>query len=99
MMKMKNDKPIKMKEIRTFLDIQEEKKRLKHETAQVEERMNMNYSNIKEALTPANILKSILEEIATSTAWVSGAYSIGQKIFSKKKKKKKVIEVDSKNEL
>ena len=92
-MKMKNNKSYEIREIRSFRDLREEKLRLKAETVRIEERMNINYSNIKEALSPGNILKSIIEEITTYAPWVSGAYSIGQKIFRKRKKKKKVTEV------
>ena len=95
---MKN-KSFILKEIRTFHDLENEKLRLRAETARIEERMNSNYSNIKEALSPANILKSILAEITTKAPLISGIYSIGQQIFKKRKKKKKGIQVDSHEEV
>jgi hypothetical protein len=94
---MKNYRPYSISKIRSFRDLREEKLRLKAETMRIEERMQSNYSNIKEALSPANVLKSILLEITASAPWISGVYSIGQKIFAKKKKKKKAISVDSDN--
>jgi hypothetical protein len=86
-MKMKNEKSYMIRGIRSFRDLQEETLRMKTEVKRVEERIGNNYSNLKEALSPANILKSVVEELTTSSAMISGIISLGHKIFKKRKKK------------
>jgi hypothetical protein len=94
------NKSYMLKEIRTFRDLEDEKLRLRAETSRIEERMNSNYANIKEALSPANILKSIMAEISTKAPLISGIYAIGQQIFTRRrKKKKKGIQVDPHEEV
>ena len=91
---MKNENIYMIGEIHSFHDLQKEKLRLKSETRRVEERMNNNFSNIKQALSPQNILQSVIEEITSTAPWIGVVYSIGQKLFGRRKKKKKIIKVD-----
>ena len=68
--------------------------RSKAETKAIEQKIGNNYSNLQEALRPQNIFNSIVKEVTTSSAWISGAYTIGKKLFKKRKKNKKELDID-----
>ena len=80
--------------IHSFSDLQAERARVKAETRLVEQKIGNNYSNLQEALSPQNIFNSIVQEVMTSSAWISGAYAIGKKLFKKRKKNKPVLGID-----
>ena len=94
-MKTNNTKSSNTPRIRSFRDLQAERARVKAETKIIEQKIGNNYSNLLEALRPQNIFNSIVKEVATSSAWISGAYTIGKKLLKKRKKNKKVLDIDS----
>jgi hypothetical protein len=97
-MKTNSEKPYMIREIKSFRDLEKEKLRLKAETVRIEKQMTFNNLNIKEALSPGNIIKSVINEVSTAAPWITAAYSIGQNIFKKRKKNKRFKDVDFREE-
>jgi hypothetical protein len=88
-MKMKHKIKSNIRKIRSLDDLRSEKQRLKSELQKTEEDIHSGYHHILDLLSFHNILKTVANDISTSSKVASKAFSIGKKLFEKVKKKKK----------
>lgn len=86
---MKNRIKTNIRKIRSLADLRSEKQRLKVELRKTEEGINAGYRHILEMFSLRNILRTVTEDIVTTSTVASKAFAFGKKVFEKVKKKKK----------
>jgi len=88
-MKMKHKIRTNIRKIRSLDELRSERHRLRGELQKTEDSIHSGYRHIIEMLSFRNIMKTVTEDIATTSTITSKAFSIGKKLFEKVKKKKK----------
>ena len=86
---MKHKIKTNIRKIRSLDDLRSEKQRLKSELQKTEEDIHSGYRHILDLFSFHNILKTVANDISTSSTVASKAFFIGKKLFEKVKKKKK----------
>jgi len=86
---MKHKIKSNIRKIRSLDDLRSEKQRLKSELQKTEEDIHSGYRHILDMLSFRNILKTVTDDIVTSSTVASKAFAVGKKLFEKVKKKKK----------
>lgn len=82
----------------TLKELRDEKIRLQREILETEEEIKDKYHSLVEALTFRNIINTIAEEIVATNILVTQAYSIIRPLFKRKKKKKRIEELEANEE-
>ena len=97
---MKHKIKSNIRKVRSLDDLRSEKQRLKSELHKAEEGIHSGYHHILDLLSFRNILKTVTDDIVTSSTVASKAFAVGKKLFEKvkKKKKKKKKEATTDNE-
>jgi hypothetical protein len=88
-MKMNDRKTYRIRKVRTMQELKQEQTRLQFEVRRSEDQVRGNYRNLKDALTFANILANLLQEVAVTSSLLSKAVEVGRTFFANRKKKKK----------
>jgi hypothetical protein len=79
---------VKADKIHSLDDIRIEKLRLRLEIMKTEENIHAGYRDILSALSPRNLATTLINDVAASSSVLTKAFSFGQSLLSKRKKKK-----------
>jgi hypothetical protein len=86
---MKNRPAYKIGKIRSLQDLKLEKARMENDILKKENQIQSEYKQMVERLTFRNLIRNIKDDITLTTNISSKVISVGKKLFSRKKKKKK----------
>jgi len=86
---MKHKIKSNIRKISSLDDLRSEKQRLKSELQKTEEGIHSGYRHLIYMLSFRNILKTVTDDIVTTSTVASKAFVVGKKLFEKVKKKKK----------
>jgi hypothetical protein len=79
---------VQPKKIHSLEDIRLEKMRLRMEIMKTENNIHEGYRDILQALSPRNVVGTVINDITGSSALIARAFSFGKSLVEKRKKKK-----------
>ena len=89
---MKNRPPRTIGKISSLEDLRLEKARLEMDVLKKENQIQSDYRQILDRLTFRNLIRNIKDDVALTSNVTSKVFSVGKKLFGRKKKKKKILE-------
>ncbi len=88
-MRPSNRYRVKTDRIHSLEDLRKEKMKLRFEILKTEQDIHTGYRDLVDALSPRNLLNTVVTDVSASSTVLSKAFTFGKTLLERRKKKKK----------